>query len=101
MTFDGTWIYDDSEALDETCDLELGTANTPTPTTVSALSCMSILPTEEEDDLAMKFLIYDPNKKAEIGCRVVQNSTKYLAKSIQRDGNYVYVPCQAWPESLT
>lgn len=93
----------ETDALDETCNLETGTANTLSPTTVSGLSCMFVPPTDEEDDVALNLLIKDSNNKVEIGCRVIYNSLKYLVKRLQRqrDGNYVKVSCQEWPERMT
>jgi hypothetical protein len=91
----------EADALDETCDLETGTANTQSPTTVSGLSCMFVPPTDEEDDVALNLLISDASTQVEIGCRVIYDSLKYLVKSLQRDGNYVKVSCQEWPERMS
>jgi len=110
MTFEGTWIYDDTDALDETCTVTLptdpftpskadefgmGAAFKGTPSTV-ALPCMLIPPKSFVDrntglivSTPKQLLIKDTSTQVEESSRLTYHSLNYFVESLHRDGNLV------------
>ena len=112
MTFEGWWINDDTDALDETCTVSLpddpftpsdadgfgiGGAFQGTPSTVS-LSCM-LVPSKEVVNretgrvvlTPVQLLIQDESTQVEDSSRITYQTRQYEIDTLKRDGNLVLV----------
>jgi hypothetical protein len=99
MTFEGDWIDDDTDALDETCSIEQGSIHNVS--TLSGLLCMPVPPEKEDRDSTLILLIYDASAQIEVGNRVLYNTQRYNISHLQRDGVYAKVFSTDWPETLS
>lgn len=90
----------ETQALNDTCNIETGTANQASPPTTSNLPCLIMPPTIEQDDIDANFLVKDTDGVVGVGTRLVHSGTRYLVKSLFREAEvYVKAACKVWGES--
>ena len=78
--------WKDTDALDDTCDIEQG--KRPDHTTLTGVACMVVPPDKEDRDTAFQVLVNDTSGVIEVADRIIYDSRRWQIHAIQRDGHW-------------
>jgi hypothetical protein len=100
-----TWLADDTDALNETCDIEQGYVTESSPTTIEDVPCMLIPPDQDQpqsgdNHLTLSLMVSDPDEDYLPSHRIIYNSLRYVINQVQRDENgYARLMSFSMPET--